>query len=327
MYKKTDKKLWSGRTDTQDGIHGYRWHQVINVIDLKTEPLPPLTKNQRGFVILGFCCDEGVRRNNGRTGAREGPAAIRHACASLAWHNPANQVSLIDGGDIVCSGQNLEQAQKLLQTYVSKILHTGYLPLVFGGGHEVAFGSFWGIQKYYANKSVGIINFDAHFDLRTYALRGHSGSPFLQIADICSANDHNFSYMVLGIQKKNNTQILYQKAKELSVTFYEAEELRKTPAAAIKKTLINFIGKQNYIYLTLCMDVFDQAFAPAVSAPSAGGITPSTILPLIRTIASSGKLALFDIAEINPRYDRDGQTARLAAHLVFSIIDTLSTER
>ena len=36
--------------------------------------------------LIGFACDEGVRRNGGRVGAKDGPRAIRAALANLAWH-------------------------------------------------------------------------------------------------------------------------------------------------------------------------------------------------------------------------------------------------
>jgi formiminoglutamase len=325
MYKPCNKKLWSGRTDTENGKRGYRWHQTVNLINLKTEPLPHITKTQKGIVFLGFCCDEGVRRNGGRTGTKEGPAAIRQACASLAWHPSNGCEQLVDGGDILCTDDNLEQAQDELQCYVSKILGTGYLPIVLGGGHEVALGSFKGIQGKYPDKKIGIINFDAHFDMRQYPQGSHSGSSFLQIADFCAEKNQPFSYLVLGIQKKSNTRILYQKAQEHAVDYIDAKKVLETPAAGLQKTIREFTDKQDILYLTFCMDVFDQAYAPGVSAPCAGGLTPQVIAPLIDTIVSSGKLSLTDIAELNPTYDRDGQTARLAAHLVFSIIEAYTS--
>jgi formiminoglutamase len=321
MYKRTDKKIWSGRIDTVDGMSGYRWHQIIETVDLEREPLPVLSKVQKGFVIIGYCCDEGIRRNKGRTGAKAGPAAIRKACASLSWHHSSHQVGLYDGGNIFCNDGYPENAQNELQTCVTKILHAGYLPLVFGGGHDLAFGSFKGIQGHHTDKKIGIINLDAHFDLREYPQGGHSGSPFLQIADFCSTNDQCFSYMVLGIQKKSNTKKLFQKARELSVSYIEAKEMIHPPSKSVQKRINDFIERQDYIYLTLCMDVFDQAYAPAVSAPCACGVTPQLVSPLISTIASSGKLMLFDIAEVNPLFDRDDQTARLAAHLIFSLLE------
>jgi formiminoglutamase len=321
MYKRTDEKIWTGRIDTEDGVLGSRWHQIIDIIDLETETLPPLSKQDKGYVILGFCCDEGIRRNKGRTGARNGPEAIRQTCTTLAWHHETEYIYLFDGGDIVCVDQNLDQAQAALQSCISKILQAGYLPIILGGGHEVAFGSFKGIRDQYPDKKIGIINFDAHFDLRQYPQGGHSGSSFLQIADYCSANNQPFSYLVLGIQKKSNTQMLYRKAGELAVSFYEAKKLFEMPALTIQKNINDFINQQDFIYLTLCMDVFDQAYAPAVSAPAACGISPQLAMPLFSCIAASGKLVLFDVAELNPQFDRDGQTARLAAHLIFSIVE------
>ena len=321
MYQTTDQAVWSGRLDAEDGDLGYRWHQIIKIINLEKEPLPPLPKNHKGFVILGFRCDEGVRRNKGRPGASEGPAVIRKACAHLAWHYENTTVRLYDGGDIVCMEHNLEKAQDELRILIARIILKGYMPLILGGGHEVAYGSFLGIHHSYGNKNIGIINFDAHFDLRSYNHGGHSGSSFLQIADFCREKKLPFSYLVSGIQKKNNTRILYQNAQEHTVVFIEAKNVLETPVEEIKKIIREFINNQDFIYLTICMDVFDQSYAPGVSAPCAGGLTPQSVTPFLETVLSSEKMVLLDIAELNPVYDRDSQTARLAAHLIFTIID------
>jgi formiminoglutamase (EC 3.5.3.8) len=57
---------------------------------------PHFIPDAQGIALLGFVCDEGVRRNQGRTGAAEGPQAIRQALANMASH--AGHERLVDMG-------------------------------------------------------------------------------------------------------------------------------------------------------------------------------------------------------------------------------------
>jgi len=76
---------WSGRVDLEDGDQGLRVHQVIQQFD----PKP-------GVCLIGLASDLGVEYNQGRVGAKEGPATFRRVLANLAWHFEA---PLFDLGD------------------------------------------------------------------------------------------------------------------------------------------------------------------------------------------------------------------------------------
>ena len=77
MHRPADLTLWHGRADAEEGPRALRWHQVIR---------PLADGDAPGLALLGFACDAGVARNQGRAGAAEGPAALRRALANLAWH-------------------------------------------------------------------------------------------------------------------------------------------------------------------------------------------------------------------------------------------------
>ena len=74
------------------------------------------------------------------------------------------------------------------------------------------------------------------------------------------------------------------------------------------------------LYLTVDMDVFDMRDAPGVSAPAIAGVDKHFMLKIFRMVMSSGKIAAFDIAETNPKYDSDNRTAKLAAYLLFLLV-------
>lgn len=332
---KIDMSPWQGRTDPEDGELGLRWHQKVQPAD---------QANEGGIMLLGFACDAGVARNKGRTGAYGAPEAIRKALANQAWHHNG---PVYDGGDISCDDGNLELAQYRLGEDVCRALRQKHKVMVFGGGHEVAWGTFQGIGNYLLQKqhvtapdeptvqekqapTVGIINFDAHFDLRNppagqQSESGSSGTPFHQVARFCQLQKWPFRYACLGLSRASNTQSLYDKADRLGVLYKDDTELTYSRLEHTIAELQIFIDQCDHLYLTIDLDVFPAAVAPGVSAPAARGI-PFDIFELLlapilaaRNQDGESKILVADIAEYNPRFDIDNQTARLAARLAWTI--------
>jgi len=327
MHHAADMSRWHGRDDTpQEGAAGRRWHQCVQALPASAPPPLP------GIALLGFASDAGVIRNHGRPGAKAGPAALRSALANL----PAPPVAVYDAGDIVCENDALETAQAEQASKLAELLRQDFLPITLGGGHEVALGSFRGLAHYLVQQAqgntadhaaapqvtpnIGIINFDAHFDLRL-APRGSSGTPFQQIAQDCQQHGWPFHYCCLGISRYANTAALFERARQLNVCWLEDSHIVNQPYSATLHTLQTFIDRVDHVYFTLCLDVLPASVAPGVSAPAALGVDLALIEHLLHAIAQSGKLRLMDVAELNPLFDIDQRTARVAARLLARLVD------
>ena len=214
----------------------------------------------------------------------------------------------------------LEEAQQELAKVVAKLKSKNYFVVCMGGGHDIAYGTYNGILSYAKTQSknpkIGIISFDAHFDMREYDKGANSGTMFYQIADDCKKNGIKFDYNVIGIQRFSNTKRLFDRAKSFGVTYYLAEDILKLSDLNIKPIL----ERNAYIHLTICTDVFHITCAPGVSAPQTFGIWPSQAIGLLNTIAKTKKNLTLEVAEISPRYDYDDRTSRLIANLIYQII-------
>ncbi|PSL46766.1 formiminoglutamase [Chitinophaga niastensis] len=319
-YQPAVATSWTGRIDGTDADF-LRWHQVIKVVDLLQAPLPVLAPNEKGMVLLGFASDEGVRRNKGRTGAAEGPAALRKVIANFPAHFNAHTI-LLDAGDVLCKNGQLEEAQEVLSEAVKAILTAGYLPILLGGGHEITYGHASGIRKYAQKQRVGFINFDAHFDIRVPGEEGpSSGTGFWQLAQDCKQSGDTFNYLALGIQKNGNTRQLFNIAGEEGTTYVSADAFHLNDKDTLFAAIQHFLLQVDMVYLTTCLDVFAAPFAPGVSATAYNGIMPGGLfLQCYRAILQSGKVVSADIAELNPSLDIDNRTAKLGAALIFEIV-------
>ena len=327
-YSVTDESVWTGRVDDPNDADSFRMHQVIRLLNLAALDLSLVDTSKLNVCFIGFCCDEGIRRNLGRTGAERGPGYIRKEFANLPVRFGANTV-IYDAGDIYCADGRLEEAQAQLAIAVKIILDGNFFPIVLGGGHELALGHYNGIIHHVENKhngkpSLGIINFDAHLDLRPYGDGGSSGTMFSQIADSCVAQKRQFSYMCLGVQTYGNTISLFKRADALGVKYILAKDFVEPNNENIRGEIAQFIDAHSHIYVTLCSDVFNSAFAPGVSALQPFGMNPEVVLAFLKEILKSKRVISFDIAEVSPRFDHDNTTAKLVAVILYAAINTMS---
>lgn len=310
-YQPANPALWQGRKDTD---HPERFFQKITFINQESVLI---TKDKK-TVLLGFASDTGVVRNQGRPGAKLGPDQIKTQLAKLPC---PMQETYIDLGNIVCEADDLESAQQQFAELILFCHQQGHKTLAFGGGHEIAWAHFQGLVPRY-NK-LGIINFDAHFDLRPYQKgeKGTSGTPFSQMALFCQEHKIPFNYCCVGIQKFGNTSSLFEQAQKLNVKYLSAEELYQQSMAWQFAFLDQFMLNLDHLYVTICLDVLAECFAPGVSAPQPAGLTPWQILPLLKYILRSGKVVSLDIAELSPPLDQEQKTAKLAALISAELLD------
>ncbi len=301
---------WTGRFDGDCEQHR-RWWQAV------TPHLPESsTSAARPAVVLGFCSDGGVQRNKGRVGAAAAPAAIREALGPLAFHLDRD---VFDAGDVVVEGDALEAGQERAGRAVSALLDAGNLTVVLGGGHETAFASYLGVagsEAVRSGKRLGVLNLDAHFDLRDEPTPS-SGTPFLQMAQEEAAAGRELQYAVVGISEPNNTRTLFDTADRLGVKYLLDEDCSPE---AVTTFVADFLAGIDVLYLTIDLDVLPAATAPGVSAPAAYGVPLPVITAVCKQVAASGALLHFDVAELNPEFDIDGRTAKVAARLVNTLL-------
>ena len=299
------KFVWQGRNDGDSPLH-HRIFQRVEISD-NYENISP-----NNFVLHGFAVDEGVRRNKGRVGAAKAPDVIRKNMSNFPVVSP--DFKLLDFGNITCEDGNLEKAQEELAQKVSLVFVQKAKSIVFGGGHEITFAHYSAIKKAFPNQKVGIINLDAHFDNREpqSGVGASSGTGFWQIAQEGEINS-----LHIGIQRNSNTLKLFDTAHQFGMKYILADEIFFENLPKIYQQIDELIASIDHLYLTICMDVFNAAIAPGVSAAAYNGIfADAAFLHFYRHILKSEKLVALDVAEVNPDFDIAERTARLAASLV-----------
>lgn len=275
------------------------------------------------IVIIGFPSEEGVKRNGGRPGAAMAPNAIRKELFRLTPSPEHFDIfsnllkNTVDVGNLKVTA-DVEQDQENLGQIISRFLDKNIIPVILGGGHETAFGHFDGYVQ--SKKKCYILNWDAHTDVRELKnSQAHSGSPFRQAIE--HESGYCISYTVAGLlpQSVSNAHLEYIRNK--NGYYVMSSNINKDEIDRIYSAY-----SDDPMMVTFDMDAVDQAFAPGVSAPAVNGLSPDLWLYAARKVGQNPNLSSFDIVEVNPQFDRDNQTARLAAMTIWNFILGL-TER
>ena len=332
IHTPADMTQWTGRAEPFETARARYWYQLAQPYE------------DQNIGLIGFACDQGVRRNQGRIGARAAPPLIRRAFATLPVIADLQQrfdgqllTLLGDAGDIHCHDEDdvaestLEQAQIKYADAVSTIVKQGGLPIGLGGGHAIAYGSFLGLWQALENTSeatistntaptIGIINFDAHLDIRQSDI-ATSGTPFRQISEHLDAHDQAFHYCCIGVSRFSNTAALFDRAEQLGVQVISDEDCHYQPWQILADQVSSFVDQVDIVYLTIDMDCLPSSVVPGVSAPAAFGIELGFVERMVKLIMSSGKVKMADIAEINPTFDIDSRSCKVAARLLATIVE------
>ncbi|MCU0490885.1 MAG: formimidoylglutamase [Chloroflexaceae bacterium] len=292
-----DRALFHQRGDAND----VRLGEVVH-----TEPAAFAAAD---VIILGCPQDEGVRRNGGRPGAARGPDEIRRYLYRLSV-NLVEPLQIFDLGNTRIQPA-LEATHALHQAVVQQVIAAGKRIIVLGGGNDIAYPDCAGLAA--VTGAPLAFNIDAHFDVRLAAER-NSGTPYRQLLDEGILAPEQFYQ--LGSQPFANSPIYRRYLHERGVVVHDMGMLR---AAGIEATLRAILAQQHApaIFWGLDMDVVRVADAPGVSAPNPLGLTGEEFCQVATIAGTDSRTRLIEISEVNPDYDLDGRTCRLAAAAIW----------
>ncbi|MBS8264390.1 formimidoylglutamase [Mesobacillus boroniphilus] len=250
--------------------------------------------------------------------ASDAPKTIRANLSSFSTFSGEKEkdyknISIIDFGDVQTHPTDLEESIERLHVSVREMLENNACQryIMLGGDHGVSFPSIRAFKEHYGE--VGVIQWDAHHDVRNLYDGGRTnGTPFRSLIEGGHLKGGNL--VQVGIRDYANAKEYHDYTKEKGISVYTMEDIENTGIIPIiKKELERLSELVDVIYLSVDMDVVDQAFAPGCPAIGPGGITSRELLASISAAASHEKVKAMDIVEIDPSKDFRDLTSRLAA--------------
>lgn len=246
----------------------------------------------------------------GRRGTAAGPTAIRETLAGVKTHHfDAGPVSGVgDLGTVALPDGDVRTVQQTVRAVAASIHDTEAFPVFVGGDNSLTYANAGPLLD--VEGSLGVVNLDAHLDVREVRDDATSGTPYRQL--LCEGLD---AYACIGAHHFETSTAYHDYLREQGGEVVTAEEIGDDPVAAADRAL-DVMGDVDRIYLSLDCDVLDAAAAPGVSAPTPGGLTPRECFRLLRHLASDDRLVGFEVVECAPPLDRDGLTVDAAARAI-----------
>ncbi|SJZ99074.1 arginase [Selenihalanaerobacter shriftii] len=285
--------------------------------------------------VIGVPLDLGANKR----GVDMGPSAIRYA--NLTTKIEGLGIEVEDYGDIevpIITNERRNQHNILeirdvcisLSRKVKKSLEDDKVPLVIGGDHSIAIGTFSGLVR--AKKDFGLIWFDAHADFNTLAT-SHSGNvhgiPLAVInqegpTDLLSIMDNAYNLnesnvALIGIRDLDPLE--RERLKETDINIYTISDIDRLGIEQVMKEAIQITsqGKEG-IHLSFDMDVLDPLVAPGVGTAVSGGLNYREAHLAMEILAETDILGSMELVEVNPILDERNRTAELAVELILSVL-------
>ena len=218
---------------------------------------------------------------------------------------------MFDFGNIKI-GKTLEDTHDKLSEVVHSLVSAKIIPIVLGGGHDIAYPNFVGFSK--GKQTVGVINIDTHLDYRKAIPKRNSGTSFRQMLDQHQSPLNAMNLVEIGIQSFANSADHYSELIERGATVFSLRDVRTEGIAKTLDLAYELAtSSTDSLYISFDLDAVNSADAPGVSASLPTGLTAEEFLTVALFAGKRRKTKLIDIVELNPKYDVDGRTAKLAA--------------
>ncbi|HUR41683.1 MAG TPA: formimidoylglutamase [Verrucomicrobiae bacterium] len=267
--------------------------------------------------ILGCPQDEGVRRNGGRPGAAQGPAAIRRALYKMTA-NGLDGLALCDAGDTEPQA-SLEDTHAAHEQAVTQLLAAGKRVIVLGGGNDISYPDVAALAR--QPGEVLAFNIDAHLDVRPDAER-NSGTPYRQLLEEGLLKGPRFHE--LGSQPFCNAAAHAHYLASMRAHVVPLDDLRAKGAARVVRRALRESDRAATVFWGFDLDVVNASEAPGVSAPNPLGLGGAELCELAALAGGEARTRIVEFTEVNPAFDVDGRTARLAAVAIWYYLSALA---
>lgn len=192
------------------------------------------------------------------------------------------------------------------------MIKNGGIPFVIGGGNDQSYPNAKGLLLNRDPKKVGVINIDAHFDVRPKKLgKVHSGSPFRMLLEEENFDGSNFvEFASQGIQcSKDHFDYLQSKNSKV----YWLSQIQKE--GVVKSFTSVLDNLPNDIFISFDIDSIQSSDVPGVSCPAVIGLTAQEALDICFESGKNPKVSLFDLSEFNPLIE-EYRTGRFIGYML-----------
>jgi arginase len=289
--------------------------------------------------LIGAPTDIGA----GHRGAVMGPEALR--VAGIAEALRARGVTVEDRGNL--SGpmnpwlpplngyRHLPQVVEwnlAAMRAVEAELDAGNLPILLGGDHCLGLGSITAVARWCrrSGKKLRVIWLDAHADFNTSEVTPSGNVHGMPVACLCGLGPKELTHLggstpaitadqirQIGIRSVDEGE--KKLVKEYGLDIYDMRYIDEVGMKRAMDEALAGIDADTHVHVSFDVDFLDPGIAPGVGTTVPGGPNYREAQLVMEMIADTGRMGSLDVVELNPAFDQQNMTARLAVDLVESL--------
>jgi guanidinobutyrase len=260
-----------------------------------------------------------------RAGTRFGPRQIRAESSMIRPYNmatgaaPFASLVVADIGDVPINTFNLKKSMEIIEAAYEDILDYDCRPLTLGGDHTIVLPILRAMRKKYG--PVGLIHVDAHADVNDtmFGEKIAHGTPFRRaVEEGLIAPDR---VVQIGLRATGYSAADFDWPRRKGFRVVQAEECWHQSLTPLMAEVRNQLAA-GPVYVSFDIDALDPAFAPGTGTPEIGGLTVIQGIEILRGCRGLNIVG-GDLVEVSPPYDTSGNTALVAANLLYELLCSL----
>lgn len=280
-------------------------------------------------VLVGVPFDGGVALNGGRVGAKGGPGAFREMVMRAGGVFDAVLggeigVEVFDAGDVdVVDGETeaaLEATHERVRGVFRALHERGAVTVGIGGGHDLTAAMVEGAMAGRGVSGVGGVNVDPHLDVREEV---GSGMPFRRLIERGVVDGARYSTVGVGRFANSRAHVEWLRSRGGRVVTLEEGRSGGMWGPRFEAALrgAGLVGDGHGVgFVSFDLDALDGSVGPGVSAVNASGLMSAEAMEVAELAGRAPGVVHFDVMELNPLFDVDTRTARVAAALVMRFV-------
>jgi guanidinobutyrase len=285
----------------------------------------PQQANAKGLdvAISGVGLDIGT---SNRTGTRFGPRQIRNESAMVRPYcmatgaAPFDSFQVADVGDVALNSFDLLKSIDIIESFFDDILGFGAKPATLGGDHTITLPILRAINKVHG--PIAMVHVDAHADINDHQFgeKIAHGTIFRRAIEEGLIDPNKMAQ--IGLRTTGYSAEDFDWSRDRGVRVVTAEECWYKSLAPLMNEVRDMIGPDAPADRSFDIDGLDPSVAPGTGTPEPGGLAASQGVEIIRGCWGLNLVGC-DLVEVSPPYDTTGNTALLAANLVFEMLCSL----
>ena len=226
--------------------------------------------------------------------------------------------------------QAITEFNHRLSNRVGSALRRGNFPLVLGGDHSIAAGTWRGAAEHVRSRdsgALGLLWVDAHMDAHTPASSPSGNFHGMPLASLLGADGSQPALdpthvALVGVRSFESAEA--ELLRRLGVRVYFIDEVQtRGPAAVFEEALAIVTAGTARFGVTIDIDALDPRDAPGTGLPVDDGLRSGDLIPALATVAAMPGFSAAEIVEFNPFRDRDGTTRRLVETIAATLLEPL----